>query len=86
MEEEEALEGEIDEVQRIGKYTEGGKRPIRIKFKSQTAAMEVLQRTGKLKDIEQFKSVWIKKDLNEKERAIEKELWNEMRGKNEQRT
>ena len=85
-EEEEALEKEIDEVQRIGKYKEGGKRPIRIKFKSQTAAMEVLQRTGKLKETEKYKSVWIKKDLNEEERVQEKELWNEMKEKNGQRS
>ena len=60
----EALEEEIDEIQRLGRYTEGGKRPIRIKFKSQTAATDVLQRTGKLKEIEEYKEVWIKRDLN----------------------
>ena len=85
-EEEEAIEKEIDEVGRIGKYKEGGKRPVRIKFKSQTAAGEVLQRSGKLKVTEEYKTVWIKKDMNEEERAEEKDLWNEMKEKNGQRT
>ena len=48
--------------------------------------MEVLQRTGKLKETEKYKSVWIKKDLNEEERVQEKELWNEMKEKNGQRS
>ena len=85
-EEDEALEKEIDEIHRIGKYVEGGKRPIRIKFKSQSAATDVLQRTGKLKEMESYKTVWIKKDLNEDERTTEKELWNEMKEKNGQRS
>ena len=85
-EESEDLEEEIDEIKRMGKYTEGGKRPVRIKFKSQTTATEVLNRTGKLNEREEYKTVWIQKDLNKEERAEMKELCRVRNEKNEQRT
>ena len=51
-------QGEIEEVSRIGRYEEGKNRPMRIKFKSQTSAEEVLNgawRLGKREDYKNFR-------------------------------
>lgn len=39
---------EMDEVTRPGKYVEGVKRSLKIRFRSQTAAKEIVARTWKL--------------------------------------
>lgn len=46
-EDREALGEEINEIQREGKYLEGGEGSLRIKFKFQTAATKVMQTEGK---------------------------------------
>lgn len=77
---------EIEEVFRLGKYEEGKARPMKIKFKSQAAATKVLERTWTLAQTERYKDVWIRKDLNEEERARRNELMNEAKEKNDQRS
>ncbi len=76
---------EIEELCRLGKYEEGKVRPMRIKFKTQVAATRVLERTWRLALKEKYREVWIRKDLNEEERASINELIKEAKAKNEQR-
>ncbi len=62
------LEDEIEEVYRIGKYNQGKSRSLKIKLKSQTAAEETLAKVWKLAKSNEFKQVWIRRGMNEKER------------------
>ena len=80
------LENEIEEFRRLGKYVPGKMRPLKIKFKSQIDAEEALAGASRLAKREEYKSVWIKKDLNEEERAKESEIWQEAKTKNGTRT
>ncbi len=59
---------------------------MRIKFKTQVAALRALERTWRLAQKEKYKEVWIRKDLNEEERASMNELIKEAKTKNEQRS
>ncbi len=77
---------EIEEVYRLGKYAEGKDRPMKIIFRIQVAVTKILERTWRLAQTEKYKGVWIRKDLNEEERARMNELINEAKTKNEQRT
>ena len=43
------------EVFRLGKYKEGGKRPLKVRMRSKVATEEILARTGKLSEIEEYK-------------------------------
>ena len=80
------LDKEIEEVHRMGKYSEGGKRPLKVKMRSQAAVEEILARTGKLAAHEESRDIWIKRDLNLEEREKERNLRSEAKEKNEQRT
>jgi hypothetical protein len=82
----EEFEDDIDVVGRIGKYKEGGQRPMKIKFKSQAQAEEVLARSWKLAKVEEYKNIWIKKDMSEEERAKTKALIEEAKEQNDNRT
>ncbi len=84
-EENTKLEDEI-EVYRIGKYDQGKSRPLKIKLKSQTAAEETLANAWKLAKSNEFKQVWIRKELNEEERKKLNELRSEAKERNELRT
>ena len=77
---------EIKEIVRIGKYSEGGQRPLKIKFRSQSTAEEIIGRSWKLAGKDAYKNIWIKKDMTEEERAKTKELVEEAKEKNENRT
>ena len=68
---------ETEEVTRIGRYAEGGSRPLRVKFQSQSAAEDVLSRVQRLARREGFKNVWIKKDYSMEEREKIREMWRE---------
>lgn len=48
QEEGHELVGEIEEVFRLGKYEEGAHRPVKIRFRSQLAAEEVVGKSWKL--------------------------------------
>ena len=53
---------------RLGSYIEGDVRPIKLRLKTQTATEEILVRTYKLKNIAEYKDMFIKKSMNEEER------------------
>lgn len=56
MEEEDGrIIDETEEVVRLGKYVEGVKRPLKIRFRSQTAAKEGLVKTWKLARKEEYR-------------------------------
>lgn len=80
------LEVEIEEINRMGKYNEGGKRPLKVKMRSQATVEEILARAGKLAGDEEYKDVWLKRDMSQEEREREKNLRSEARLKNDQRT
>ncbi|MPC89313.1 hypothetical protein E2C01_084253 [Portunus trituberculatus] len=62
---------EVEEVIRLGRYSEGGKRPMMVKMRSQVAVEEIMARKGKLADETDHKEIWIKKDMNLEEREKE---------------
>ena len=75
------LEKDVEETYRIGKYTEGGKRPLKVRMRSQVTVEEILAKTGKLAQRMEYKDIWIKRDMNLEERDKERELRNEAREK-----
>ncbi|MPC12742.1 hypothetical protein E2C01_005446 [Portunus trituberculatus] len=77
---------EVEEVIRLGRYTEGGKRPMKVKMRSQVAIQEIMARKGKLANDVDHKKIWIKRDMNIEERKKEKVLRSEAKEKNEERT
>ncbi len=77
---------QIEEVYRIGKYSEGGKRPMKIRLNTQAAAEYILRRTSLLRKIEGMKDIYIRREMNEEERNKVKELKEEAKTKNEERT
>ena len=83
---EEEIGKEIEVVHRIGKYKEGASRPIKVIMKTQTAVDHIIRRTGKLAEKEDFKNIWIKRDMSEDERMKERELRKDANEKNEKRT
>ncbi|MPC68957.1 hypothetical protein E2C01_063170 [Portunus trituberculatus] len=82
------LEGnkEVEEVIRLESFSEGGKRPMKVKMRSQMAVEEITTRKGKLADDTESKDIWIKRYMNLEEREKEKVLRNETKEKNEKRT
>lgn len=63
----EEIQGETEEVFRLGKYVEGGAHPLKVKFQMQATVNKTLFRTYKLAGIEDLKNVWIRHDVNEEE-------------------
>ena len=45
-----------------------GVRPVKLRLKTQTAAEEILERAYKLRDIREYKDVFIKKTMYEGEK------------------
>lgn len=80
------LTEEIEEYRRLGRYQEGGHRPIKIRLRSQVAAEELLVRAKRLARMEKYKKVWIKREMNREEREAEQELRQEAKEKNEARS
>ena len=80
------LDQEIEEIHRIGKYNEGGTRPLKVRMRSQVAVDEIMARTGKLAENDEYKDIWIKRDMNLEEREKERALRKEAKEKNEKRT
>ncbi|MPC75079.1 hypothetical protein E2C01_069463 [Portunus trituberculatus] len=75
------FEQEVEEVVRMGRYTEGGKRPMKVKMRSQVAVEEIMTRKGKLADDVDHKEIWIEKGMNLEEREKEKALRGEAKEK-----
>ena len=82
---EQALKA-MEEFHRVGKYEENKVRPIKIKFVSQSQVEEIINGTWRLGGKDEFKGVWINRDLDEEERKNLKELVTEARRKNDLRT
>ena len=76
----------IEEVTRIGKYTEERTRPMKVRLDSQVAAEMILRRTSYLRKAEGMKDIYIRREMNEEERNTVKELMEEAKAKNEERT
>ncbi|MPC91107.1 hypothetical protein E2C01_086123 [Portunus trituberculatus] len=76
---------EMKEVIRLGRYSEGGRRPMKVRMRSQVAVEEIMARKGKLTDVE-HKDIWMKRDMNLEEREKEKALRSEAKAKNDKRT
>ena len=53
---------------KLDPYIEGGVTLIKLRLKTQTATEEILVRTYQLRDIEEYKDVFIKKCMNEEKR------------------
>ena len=86
VEEGQEIGEQIEEIYRLGKYLRNGARPLKIRFSTQTAASTVLARTGKLSKTENMKHIWIRRDMTEEERNSLKNLREEAKTKNEERT
>ncbi|MPC83970.1 hypothetical protein E2C01_078694 [Portunus trituberculatus] len=73
----EEFDQEVEEVIRLGRYSEGVKRPMKVKMRSQVAVEEIMARKGKLADDVDHKEIWIKRDMSlderEKEKAVRRE-------------
>ncbi|MPC67732.1 hypothetical protein E2C01_061915 [Portunus trituberculatus] len=68
------LDLEVEEVIRLGRYSKGGRRPMKVKMRSQVAVEEIMARKGKLADDVDHKEIWIKRDMNLEEMEKEKVL------------
>ena len=78
MVQEENLEikEEIEEIHRLRKYGGGEARPLKVKFKSQETAQDILSKAWKLAN----KEMWLRKDMTEEERDrfnvhLSRKLW-----------
>ncbi|MPC67751.1 hypothetical protein E2C01_061934 [Portunus trituberculatus] len=73
------LDQEVEEVIRLGRYSEGGRRPMKVRMISQVAAEEIMARKGKLADDTEYKDMWIKREVNLEKREKEKVLRSELK-------
>ncbi len=74
---------QVEEFQRIGKCEEEKMRSIRIRFATQVQA-EVINGAWRSSGDEEYRNVWINRELDEMERLKQKELINEAKEKNKQ--
>ena len=79
------LKEEVDDLVRLGKYKEGEHRPLKLIFKSQSATEEALSLGWKLKESENFKNIYIRRNMNQEERQKLKEQLNDIKEKNDGR-
>lgn len=84
--EEEDLYAEVEESVRLGAFEEGKNRPLKLKLKSQVAAEALLRRAWKLKDSEETKTIYIRRNMSQDERMKMKELVTEVKERNDERT
>ncbi len=80
------LVDEVEEYHRVGKFTGEGHRPIRIEFKLQKEAEEALTGAWRLAKDEVTKNIWLRRDLNEKERKELIKMKEEVKAKNKERS
>lgn len=74
-----SFDEEIVGVTRMGRNDGERVRPMSVILRSQSAAEQILEKTFRLKENEEFRDVFIKQSLNEEERAKPKELKQEKR-------
>ncbi|MPC37618.1 STE20-like serine/threonine-protein kinase [Portunus trituberculatus] len=65
------LDQEVEEVIRLGRFSEGGRRLVKVRMRSQVVLEEIMIRKEKLADDTESKDIWIKRDMNLKERKKE---------------
>ncbi len=85
-EEVENLKEEVEGMVRLGLYQEGKTRPLKVRLKLQKATEEVLKRAPKLREKEDCKEIYIKKNINEEERKKLKEMYVEVDEINHERS
>ncbi|MPC90869.1 hypothetical protein E2C01_085873 [Portunus trituberculatus] len=52
------LDQEVEEVIRLGRYSEGGRRPMKVRMRSKVAVEEIMARKGKLADDIEHKEIY----------------------------
>ena len=60
--------------------------PLKIKFRSQATAQDILSKAWKLAKIDRYKKIWLRKGMTEEERTRFNVLIKEIKEKNEMRT
>lgn len=78
--------GAIEEFHRIGLFEEGKNRPLRVKFATQAMAETVINGAWRLSVVDEYKRVWINRDMDREEREELKNLVEQAKEKNSQRT
>ncbi|MPC52122.1 hypothetical protein E2C01_045983 [Portunus trituberculatus] len=79
------LDHEVEEVISLGRCSEVGRRPMKVRMRFYVAVQEITARKGKLADDTKHKDIWIKRDMNlEKEKK--EVLRSEAKEKNKKRT
>ncbi|MPC78655.1 hypothetical protein E2C01_073149 [Portunus trituberculatus] len=58
----------VEEVIWLERFSEGGRRPMKVRMRSQMAVEEIMIRRGKLADDTEHKDIWITRDMNLEER------------------
>ncbi|MPC60878.1 hypothetical protein E2C01_054937 [Portunus trituberculatus] len=79
------LDQEVEEVIRLGRYSERGRRSMKVRMRSQVVVEKIMARKRKLADDTEHKDIWIKQYMNLEEREKEKVLRYEAKEKNEKR-
>lgn len=69
----------IVEVGRIGKYNKDKCRPLRVVLKTHEGKVDVMKRAKDLKDVDEYKKVYITPDLTRKQQLNDKKLREELR-------
>lgn len=77
---------DIEEVRRMGKYSKGNTRPMRVQFRSRVTVDAIMNVTWRLNLTSKFKKITIRKDMSIEDRNIRKELQTEANVKNGERT
>ncbi|MPC60347.1 hypothetical protein E2C01_054389 [Portunus trituberculatus] len=80
------LDQVVEEVIRLGRYSEGSRRPMKVRMRSQVTVEEIMARKGELADDTEHNDIWIKRDMNLEEKEKEKVLRYEAKEKNKKRT
>ena len=74
----------MEEIHTLEKY--GGAYPLKVKFRSQATAQDILSKAWKLAEIDRYKKIWLRKNMTEEERARFNVLIKEAKETNEMRT
>ena len=64
----------IEKLLRLGKGVEGRSRPLLIKVESEESKWEILRSARKLRSSNEFRNVYVNKDLIKEDREKEKKI------------
>ena len=84
--EEEDVFVEVEDYIRLGKYEEGKSRAMKIRLKSQVTAERLISMSWKLKDTQETRMIYVKRNMTQEERVRMRELITEARERNEARS